>query len=280
MKIDKSIFTYTWALTWPTVTILWWVHWNELSGVEAILKFVKEIEDWNIIIKSWKVHLILCNTEAIKAKRRQLEYNMNRIFWESWKSKEHLRVREIEKYINISDYLIDLHSTSSDSKEFLFFEKEIHWEEEFAKSFWISKIVNWRDTLSEYWTIDWSSNEYMHKIWWIWVTIECWNHYNSSSDTIAYNAIISGLKYLWIINKEVAHSTIHEIYTIKSMICSPSWNFKFKRKYDNFSFVEKWEILWYEDWNKHITDRSFHMLLPNFWEISKGEEIYFISEKE
>lgn len=131
---------------WPVITIFWWIHWDEIAGIKVIDELVKNIQNEKIKLLKWKLIFAYWNLEAIKKWVRQIDYNMNRIFKKDIiydkNSLEIKRSQELSKILDISDILLDIHSTSSESIAFIFAENFKN-ELEISKNIWINKVIVW-----------------------------------------------------------------------------------------------------------------------------------------
>ena len=136
---SSSVIEINWKKPWNTTTIMVWVHWNELSWVNALFEILDEIK-----IISWKVYFIFANLEALKLNQRQFEKNMNRCFTENniWTTYEDKRANEIIPYLQKSDYLLDVHNTlnKNNSIPFLISEYKELWQ-----YFQVDLVVSWFD---------------------------------------------------------------------------------------------------------------------------------------
>ncbi len=94
-----------------TLTISTLIHGNEIGGIEVLLNLLEEIQSKKLIPRQ-NLRLILGNVEAYYEDKRSLESDMNRSFGlDKPQTREELRAHEIEKYLQDSDVLIDIHQT-------------------------------------------------------------------------------------------------------------------------------------------------------------------------
>jgi succinylglutamate desuccinylase len=99
-----------------TVTLTTLVHGNEIGGIEVFIKLLEEIRSGKIKLRT-NLRLILANVEAYYADKRFIESDMNRSFGiDDPKTKEEIRAKEIEKYLDDSDVLVDIHQTIGATK--------------------------------------------------------------------------------------------------------------------------------------------------------------------
>ncbi len=108
----------------PTITIMGGLHGDEPMGVEIISKLKDKLADTPI--ESGNLTLIIGNPKAVEAKIRPIDKDMNRMFGTELQptpgSYEEQRIQEIKSILNQSDILLDIHSTSSPAKPFIYCE--------------------------------------------------------------------------------------------------------------------------------------------------------------
>jgi len=279
-KSYSNTFVFDTWIVWNTITIFWWIHWNEKVWIDIIDKLVEKIQKWDINILKWKLILAYWNEKAIKLWKKEYKYNLNRLF-----KKEHLesnsneyeidRVKQLADIMNYSDILLDIHSVSSDSEPFMFCEN-IKNEIDIIKSIYNWKIILWWWDIS--WNlISWDADSYMHSLWKIGFTLECGNHNCDNAFYIWYKTTLSLLNKLgflkikldYIENKKNCFIKMYKIKTTKT------WFFRFNWKIQNFKSISKWELIWFDWEEKVLAKEDFIILLPNFEKIKKWEEIFY-----
>lgn len=265
---------------WKTLTIFWWIHWDEISWIKAIEQFLEKIEKWEIILKFWKLIIVWkCNEEAVKLNIREVEYNLNRLFvkWKKWKSYEEKRSNELMKILDKSDYLLDLHSTSEESIPFIFAE---NYSLDTVKTFWISHIVTWWDWLDD--SIWWSTQSYIDRNGWIWFTYEAGSHLNINATKNAYQMILNFISSFWNIDNKYFKSFWNlEVYNIDDIYVNVSWGFKYEIKnLSNFSKINSGECIWMDGNNKIVSNEDKILFMPKTESIiKKWEEVFFYVTK-
>lgn len=102
---------------WKTLTLLGCVHGDEAVWIDV---FEYLLNDFWIQkkLKSWKIQLILWNIQWFLNWKKYIDTDLNRI-WNFPESKkwtyEYIRAQEILPYLEASDYIIDIHSTTNPS---------------------------------------------------------------------------------------------------------------------------------------------------------------------
>lgn len=237
---------------WNTTCIMVWVHGDEFAWYKALDEIIDKME-----IMFGKVYFIYANLEAMKKNTRFTEKNLNRCFikWNTWKTYEDKRSRQIMKYLDECDYLLDIHNTFNDinSKTFIISEYPELW-----KYFDIDYMISGFDKLHPWW-----SDSYMNSIWKKWVCIECGSiksEDKGESIKLAKKSIKNFLKYMWNISWETQIykklSTINFDFIYKN----ESLDFKFIKDFKDFDLVNEWETIAF-DWKKEIKARKDSYLL-------------------
>jgi len=233
---NNGIFIYDSWVNWEITTILTWVHGNEISWIIALEKILEKID-----IVKWKVNFIVWNIKAVESNVRFIDVDMNWIFdkFDEIDKYESKRIREIIKYLEESDSMLDIHNTLNDWAIPFLLTEQVQARSLFNTNY----VVEWFDNLH-----GWSSDRFVNKKWWRWYCLEAWYYWEISSHELAYNSILNFLKYTWNIrwvNNEydILNSLIFDYkYTTKT------WNFKLTKKYNDFDRVTENDIIWYDDW--------------------------------
>lgn len=252
-KIMEWIFLKDSWIKWNITTIMVWVHGDEYSWVDAL----DEIID-NINVVTWKVYFIYANLEAIKQNIRYTEKNLNRCFFKNnkWNTYEETRAIEIINYLNKSNYLLDIHNTTSSNSSL---EMLITTNIDYAKYFNIEKVVSHIDDVHKWWS-DW----YMDNIWWKGFCLECWsiNFWDRNKSIIlAKDSIINFLKVTWNIEWECReYNNKKEIIKMDYMYETETDNFNLYKNFKDFEELKSWDIVAY-DWKKELKIKSDSIIL-------------------
>ncbi len=256
--------------TWSTVAIMAWVHGNEFAWIKALDEFIDKLE-----IENWKVYFIYANLEAIKQDVRFTEKNLNRCFLKenNWETYEENRAKEIMNYLDVSDYLLDLHNTLSSicSQEML-----ITTHIDFAQYFDVNKVVSHIDDIQKWWS-DW----YMDSIWRKWFCIECgsinfWD--KQKSIDLAKKSIINFLKVTWNIVWEPEKFEEHRlVIKMKYMYKTKTSDFKLRKDFEDFEFIKAWEIIAF-DWDIELKAESDCCILFAYDQKNIWQEAFCVGE--
>jgi len=248
-NIEEWIYLYDTWKKWNTTTIMVWVHWNEFSGIQAMEKIKN-----NIKIDNGKVYFIYANLRAIKENVRFTEKNLNRCFLKNqdWTSYEEKRAKIIMKYLDKSDFLLDVHNTTSyiNSLKVL-----ITTHIDYSKYFDIKNVMSNIDDVQK-----WGSDGYMDSIWKKWFCLECGSiNYKDEVDIVdfAYKSIINFLKVTKNIEKEP------EIYNRNRLIVKMYFWYKTKtdkfvlaKDFADFEEIKNWDLLAIDGKEKIICEKD------------------------
>lgn len=124
-----EIGTHAFELKGPftkNLTLTTLVHGNEIGGMEVFLKLLEEISAGKLTPKS-NLRFMLGNVDAYFADKRYIESDLNRAFaLNEHKTKEELRAKEMEKILDDTDVLVDIHQTiGPTTTPFFIFEYEV-----------------------------------------------------------------------------------------------------------------------------------------------------------
>lgn len=205
--------------TWPTTTIMVWVHGNEKAWINALDELLQDFS-----IDAGTVYCIYANIQAIKEDKRYIEKNMNRCFLKNISATvyEEQRAQEIISYLNQSDYLLDIHNTTNKENSIPMLISEYP---ELGKYFAVPYVVSWFDILHPG-----GSDGYMNTIGKVWLCIECWSIYDANGPMLAKESIINFLRY----TRNIAWT--HKIYDQQEFV---KFDTIYKNKNIEFSFAQK-----------------------------------------
>jgi len=224
----------------PTSVIMAGVHGNEVCGIKAFKKIIPKLE-----IERGTVHFIIGNPKAVKANKRYIGFNMNRLFIKKSfpekirKTYEYSKAQDIKKFLNESDALLDIHSTTNKSEPFIICEKRsFNVAKSLPKEF--KKIVYGFDGIEPGGT-----DGYMNKQGKIGICIECGQHLDKKSITIAIKAIQIFLENRKHINfsKVKNPSTKKQIIQINSIYNTKTNSFVLSKTFNDFTPIKKGEII-------------------------------------
>lgn len=233
-------YIISWTDVWPYITILWWVHWNEICWIEVIEELKKSLK-----IKKWTVRLVYWNKLAIARWVRQIWANLNRIFLEDEELTENEKLtyefersKELKEIFNVSDYTLDIHSSST-----IWSDPMIICEEnavDIVKYFPFEIICSGFDEVEP-----WSTEYYMNKIWKVWISLECWYHNDPGAWERWMMCVLSILRYFGMIDWEIKEYK-QKRFRAYSRYLTKTEDFKIVRKFDDLEELRESELIWYD----------------------------------
>lgn len=242
----------------PVVGVVGLVHGNEPCGGAAIdsLGDIKPKKGTLILIKA--------NPEAAEQNKRYLEVNLNRSFpgKEDGKSEEKIAY-ELFPFIQMCDYLLDLHSTSQDSEPFIIVNEDNGARSNLASKLGIKNYVELggliKGTLMD--------NEGVK------LTVECGQHDAESTKEIAIKVTQNFLKSLEIIEGEIEGIKLSKFKVIKQMVIDNPDAFTFEEEIEPFKLVKEGDCIGsYPDKKIHAIIDFYPVLLTK----KKGNQYLFM----
>lgn len=267
-------------INWPITSVVWLTHWNEISWLILFDYLINEF-DIRKKIKKWKINLIIWNFKAFLTKtqdwllcRRYLEKDFNRVWWEDWEKYEYKRKNEIKKYIDESNALIDIHTTSNPSTPMIFPVNNNKLSNEIVEKFiWEFVIHNILDKLNWVCLADYHWKQNKNNIS---IAFEWWEHFdNKTIENVKYN-ILMFLNKMWNISENIYTSEkyikknlyVYHVEKAKSL----DYKFTYSHTPKSFDFIKKWVQISL-DWEEKIyCNNDSYILMP-------AKKIYYIWEE-
>lgn len=267
-KLEDWIYLIDSGKEWKTTTIMVWVHGNEVSWIDALNNIIDKIN-----IEKWKVYFIYANLKAIKKSKRFIEKNLNRCFLKILPSStyEESRAKTIMKYLDDSDFLLDIHNTESFNSSLKFL---ITTNISYSKYFDVNKILTHIDNIQKWW-----SDGYMDSIWKKWFCLECWSFNFWDKNESVYLAEKSILNFLKVTKNILWDPEIFsyekEIIKMDYVYKTKTSNFKLSNNFKDFESIDSW-LLIALDWKEEIYTKSKSIIIFAHNRNKIGEEWFFI----
>ena len=237
--MSNSIFTFVGKQPGPTVTIMGGVHGNEPSGVIAIRELLP-----NFSVARGKVHFVIANLRAIEQNVRETDMNMNRAFKDEslftdrrqLDSYERKRALEIMPYLNESEALLDIHSSSSEeSTPFSICEPH---------SFDVVSRLPFQ-VVSHGWDVihPGGTDYYMNKIGGKGICIECGYHLDKDGPAMAASSIQAFLILMGLIDGDIPPKIPNQKIIYAHFVYHTKVNFKLARKFGDFEEIKKGTVI-------------------------------------
>lgn len=276
----SNTFVFDTWIEGPTISIFWWIHWNETVWIKVINKIVDKINSKKIKLLKWRLILAYWNEKALEIWERGYKYDLNRLFKPKYFESdsddyEIKRVKQLKDILDVSDILLDIHSVSSDSEPFIFSEN-INSEVEIVKKICDTKVIVWWWDI--WWNLlSWDTDSYMHSIWKIAYTFECGNHYQKKAFQNWFIVANNLLSYFELILPNIKYNKLPKSFIIEmyKIATTKTWNFVFEKEVENFHKIKKWELIWIDWIEKVYAEEDFFVLLPNYWKLEVWDDIYY-----
>jgi uncharacterized protein len=267
MKFKKTNIPFSYLLDTkakgPTVTIIGGIHGNETCGVETFY-WLKEKFPLNNKIDCGKLYIILGNPKAAELGQRYFEEDLNRQFdtkSNSFKlSYEGLRAKEIKTILKKTDFLLDIHSTSSPSTPMSCSEGK-NKDMKIAATLGVKYITtNWDGKLKE----GCAADEWMAKIGKIGITIECGSHKSHTSTPFAKQTAIRFLNAIGMIDTKAKPLLKKpKVIKITENIYPTHDSFQFTKNFKSFDPIPKGSVYAIENGKKLKAKENYLIIMPN-----------------
>ena len=221
----------------PTSIVLVGVHGNEVCGIEALKNILPKLK-----VTKGRVLFGYGNPKAIKANKRFLEANLNRMFKENKllskndkESYEYSRAQFLKKYLKQADALLDIHASfTPNSRSFAICEPKAR---RIARYLPVNLVVSGFNKLEAGGT-----DYYMSSIGKIGICVECGYLGDAKSVKVAEKSILAFLGARGNIMKKSSpkkqsYTQMNDLYTTKTN------NFVLTKLFDDFEKVSKGQII-------------------------------------
>ncbi len=259
---------------WKTCTIVACTHWDEPIWY-YIFDYLLNNFNLKKNINKWNINLVIWNEKAMYMNKRFIDKDFNRI-WdfskEDQNTYEYNRAKEIKDILLSSDYVFDLHSTTSPSPFFL-----IPWDNidnnifhKFNVDFVIKNILDFLHWMPLVKYVE--KNNYNSRC----LVME-WYLKNKSDLNKAINNVLNYLNYNWFISNIEDSYYSPLILNTKKAIYANSMNidFIYSKNPRSFDKITKWEIILKDNKKELFSDDDYYILMPThpryIW-----EEIWYL----
>jgi predicted deacylase len=276
--LELDIHTFTGKDEGPTLTVLGAVHGNEHCGPDAINKLIALIESGDIKITDGTLTVIpVCNPRAYRQKVRFTERNLNRFMFpkDSPRYYEDHLDNIICPILEKTDYLLDLHSYTSEGDAFVFLGQLDKENLSFAKALGVPRFIyGWAEALSNADNLEdkkqaQGTTEYARLHGAVGLTLECGTHSHPRNADVGFEAICGALEHLGI-------ARIPQALRITDLPTDNAYNIRMKgaqlktkegdftQDFKNMQPVPKGtKIASYNDGEDIIMSESGYIVLPN-----------------
>lgn len=254
-----------------TSVVLAGVHGDEPCGVQAVSEVLESIK-----VERGIVYFLIGNPEALAAKTRKTEFDLNRSFRERSALPEKIRqtyeVRRAEflkTYLGGASALLDVHSSSTrDSTPFVICENNGF---EIAETLPADLVASGFDSVCPGGT-----DEYMNRIGRIGICIECGYHNDPNSVTLGVTAINSFLSTRGHISPIHTPKVAQRKIRVAFIYRTKSAPFRLSKAWADFEKVRAGEVIGFDGETPVITDRDAIILFADNCNLI-GEEAFYLA---
>jgi predicted deacylase len=242
----------------PVVGVVGLVHGNEPCGGYAIDKLM------NIKPKKGTLILIKANTEAEKVNKRYVETNLNRAFpgKEDGKIEERIAY-ELFPFVQMCDYLLDLHSTSQESEPFIILNEDNEARSKLGSKLGVKNFIELGGIIGG--TL--MDNEGVK------LTVECGQHDSQEAKDVAVKVSNNFLKGIGMIDGEIENTKLSKFRVIKQMTIDNPDSFTFSEDIHPFKLVKEGDCIGsYPDKKVHASIDFYPVLITK----KKGNQYLFM----
>jgi uncharacterized protein len=260
-----------------TVCISGGVHGNEICGVKAITKLEEKLlSEENLL--SGRVLTLIANQEAIRLKKRFVDFDLNRAFGNlDAIGHEFNLAKKIIPHLQDIDYLLDLHSTSAPTKPFC------------AGILTRGHLEVFKMTGIDIYTHGWELHrgysmliDEVNRAGGMGIIAECGETDDEITNYIAYQTAINLLEnlHLFSTSEFKLNTKNYTIIKIKNIVKAKSDNFSFVRDFKNLEQVNTNELIAYDEQESISYNYQFLISMPTIGSLQIGDEAFGIGIKE
>lgn len=262
----------------PRCVLLGGNHGNEPSGVSAVMRLLHEYTMGARELASGKVVLAVGNEDAVLMNKREVSYNLNRLFLAEPKEgsdPELLRARELQNVLfEPGSLLVDLHSTSQASRPFVMVESD-----RVDEASWVPVATVLCGT-PEHWDryLMGTTQCYARTKGVTAFTVECGQHDQESTAEVAYATAEAFLRaYLTQEPHKVPFNDDRLVVEFSEVVPKEDESFRFARKFEGFDLLSEGELVGSGDLGEHRATEDCVMVFPTDpTTVKLGADLYFL----
>lgn len=280
MSTDPSIITFHGKNAEETVvTVMAGVHGNEICGLEAVRKALREIETGKLQILRGTVHFIFANLPGIALGVRQTQMNLNRAFKteseyseDQLQSYERRRALELMPFLEGSDALLDIHSSfTEESVPFIICEPH---------SFMIAERLNFPIRSHGWDIIEAGGTDYYvnrNQKHGRGICIECGWHLDPKAPERAFESLLTFLQIMRVIDnveRPIPAPRSQRVVFVPKIHITKT-NFRPAKKFSDFEKIQNGELIGY-DGDVPIFSPDDHVIIFARPRERAGEEAFIL----
>jgi succinylglutamate desuccinylase len=268
----------------PRVVMFCGIHGDEVSGIHAIEKLFYDLFGGARRLAQGSLVLARANAQAIRAERRYVKHNMNRMFCDSYSpeidqdSYEFRRTQELKPLLETCDYFLDFHSAPLADQPFIVVEQRAV---DFYRRLGIPKIMTGWSKFSSG-PIGGDTENYANTRGAISATLESGSHFDKASNDIAYRAAVSTLSILSMLdtNELPPSDEDAEVVEMYSVITKDAEDFRYAEGATNFKQLRAGEAFAYQNGQPLTVSEESYLLIPmNPGNTKLHEEIGYLGRR-
>lgn len=285
IKLYKNVFKDdTWIRIidswkpWKTITVVCATHWDEIVWIQVINYLLNDFWLEKKILK-WKINFVIWNKKWYLNDKKFIDTDLNRI-WdfknENKNTYEFKRAKRILPYLQESNYVLDLHSTTNPSKSIFIPNQNVNKGllTQINANYiikWILPFIHWKTLIDFDYKNTKSKTETM--------VIEWWQNNKTLTIEDSIRNTLNILNYYWFIDfVDVRNNYIAKTYEIKDCFYAKSMDvsFVYRDNIKSFQNIKKWDLIYTDNNKKVFAPFDFEIIMPTkpryIW-----EEIWYIA---
>ena len=284
---QDGVITIDSGINGPTVAIVALTHGNEIAGIDALHWLISEYRVEQKLQKG-KLFLIINNIKAFQTPtgddrmcQRYIDRDMNRCWDEVGIGYEYLRREEIQPYIDASDHLFDIHSTTSPSIPMCIPTTNSPIMQDFLSCVIADKyLLNIAEKLSGKALSLYHGEKHQNGISYV---VECGSHFDPSAGTIARKNSTQLLGYLGMIDQDVISRDISwSVYDIFECFHAPEvgvYEYQYSQNPASFDFLWQDTIIAMCNNVQYRASQDSYIIMPTKHATYKQEEMWYLARK-
>jgi succinylglutamate desuccinylase len=254
----------------PTVCIVGGVHGDETCGPSSIAALERRFLAGDRLLCG-QLLTLLANEEAVRSKRRFVDFDLNRAFGNSnaFGHESQLAPR-LAPYLTGMNYVLDLHSTSAPTQPF------------FAGALTKRHLEMFKMTGLEVYTHGWEIHrgytmliDEVNRLDGVGAIVECGKTGDSQTDKVAYTTVLHFLQELEMLSPAKSQSLkSHIVVRIDQTVRARTENFFFTRNFKNLAPVDAGEVVAYDDGKPITHPHAFVIAMPTQGKLQAGDEAF------
>lgn len=267
---DETILRKIGRRPGKSVAIFAGIHGNELAGVRALKRAIKEVE-----LEAGTAYFVIANPLAVRRRTRMITKNLNRCFYETNKGTiwEDKRARQLMKLLDRCDALLDLHGYNGeeDSPFVITDNKGLV----LARELDVASVLTGISDVA-----NGGTDCYMASHQKIGLCLECGsNFYPDKYVPLATRSIQTFLGHYGLIKKvAIRRSKRQTVYRVDQVVKRQTDNFSFDKDYVNFDKLETGREFAHDGETKFIAKENQYIIFPRSKQ-KVGEESFILINK-